>query len=639
MLALAGLLAPAAASAAPLSELPPTALAGSGSCLHATGAAGELLHDAGGPIGRPTPIELLRGGPGGFAPAGTALLGDEIFACAAVGGRPDGAAVLAGIVPDPQGRPEIVAADRSPGRTFGAPVVVARPGGRAEVVEVAAARSAGGDAVVAWVQATGSRGQVFASLRPAGGTFGAPVAVDSGPGQVDLVAGMSAGGDAVLAWSAIVPGDQLGLGTRVMASIAPAGGRFGGARVVARDGRAAGLAVADDGRTLLALSARRALRVAERPPGGAFGAPVRLARTSASQVAVVLAGGGRAAVVWASAGTGAAGVATRAASGAFSRPVTLAHGSGSRRSAIAGGASVAGGGDLGALAEARVAAALTPDGVLAAWLAPRRVAGLATTGVRTAFVPAGGGPVERSALAGGLRDATSVTAYPTAGGGAGVAWLEMSSARRALLHAAEAAGTRPPDPPAPTVSVGAPLHPVLKWSQALGLRVACSAACDLRAQAPGGTADGTLSLSRAGHGVLRIQPLDRPIARLRGGRVRLRLLYGAPGAAHPAVRAVSVRLRLRALPGLPRAHAVRARRLPGDRIRVTWTTDVASRQAGFVAIGQATRGGQARAVNAIVHPRTRRRFALVLHHVRGVRFVTLYTFAGFAKRQLVVRVR
>ena len=102
--AAAALLGTAPASAAPLTELPPTALAGSGSCLHATGAAGELLHDAGGLVGRPTPIELLRGGPGGFAPAGTALLGSEGFICAAVAGRPDGSALLAAVVADTQGR-------------------------------------------------------------------------------------------------------------------------------------------------------------------------------------------------------------------------------------------------------------------------------------------------------------------------------------------------------------------------------------------------------------------------------------------------------------------------------------------------------------------------------------------------------
>jgi hypothetical protein len=103
-LSAAALLVPAPASAAPLSELAPAALAGTGSCLHATGAAGELAHDAGGRVGEPTPIELLRGCAGGFAPAGTALLGSEGFICAAVAGRPDGSALLAAVVADTQGR-------------------------------------------------------------------------------------------------------------------------------------------------------------------------------------------------------------------------------------------------------------------------------------------------------------------------------------------------------------------------------------------------------------------------------------------------------------------------------------------------------------------------------------------------------
>ena len=172
-LAALALLLPATASAAPLSELAPAQLAGSGSCLHATGASGELLHDAGGLGGQSTPLELLRAGPGGFAPTGTAALGEESFTCAAVAGRPDGAAVLAGIVRDPAGRDEIVAADRSPGGTFAAPAVVARPGGR-EILEIATALSARGDALVAWIEASDSSAHVFASLRPAGGAFGAP---------------------------------------------------------------------------------------------------------------------------------------------------------------------------------------------------------------------------------------------------------------------------------------------------------------------------------------------------------------------------------------------------------------------------------------------------------------------------------
>jgi hypothetical protein len=189
------------------------------------------------------------------------------------------------------------------------------------------------------------------------------------------------------------------------------------------------------------------------------------------------------------------------------------------------------------------------------------------------------------------------------------------------------------------VSVGRPVHSVLKWSDPVALRVRCSAACDLRVQAPGGTADGTLTLPQAGRGILRVYPLGRPLARVRGGRVHLRLVYGAPGAAHPVVRVVSVRLRLRRLPVLPHPFDVRARRRPGGRIRVTWSTDVASPEAGFVVFGAATRGGQVLAGNVIIHPRHRRRFALTLRHARAVRFVTLYTFAGFSRHHLVVRVR
>jgi hypothetical protein len=60
--------------------------------------------------------------------------------------------------------------------------------------------------------------------------------------------------------------------------------------------------------------------------------------------------------------------------------------------------------------------------------------------VRTAFVPAAGGPVQRTLLGGGLRDAADVVRFPAAGGDAGVAWLEPGARGHALLHAAPAGG-------------------------------------------------------------------------------------------------------------------------------------------------------------------------------------------------------
>jgi hypothetical protein len=57
--------------------------------------------------------------------------------------------------------------------------------------------------------------------------------------------------------------------------------------------------------------------------------------------------------------------------------------------------------------------------------------------------------------------------------------------------------------------------------------------------------------------------------------------------------------------------------------------------------GQARRGGRALALNVAVGGAHRRRFALNLIHVRGVRFVTLrgYGPGRGVGRRLVVRVR
>ena len=248
--------------------------------------------------------------------------------------------------------------------------------------------------------------------------------------------------------------------------------------------------------------------------------------------------------------------------------------------------------------------------------------------MRTAFVPTVGGPVERSTLGGGLRDADNVVAYPLGDGGAGVAWLQPDANLRSRLYAAVPGGTRSADPPAPDVRVGRPRRTLLSYDQPLTLPVTCSAACDVRVQARSNQAEGTLSLSRAGRGTLRVGPRAAPIARASGGVVRLRLLYGAPGAAHPAARTLAVRLRARPLPPQPRAGNLRATRRPGDRIRVTWTIDRPAGRTAFLVSGLATRGGPTLTLNAAVDPtRRRRHFALVLGHVRGVRFVKLSTYA------------
>jgi hypothetical protein len=86
---------------------------------------------------------------------------------------------------------------------------------------------------------------------------------------------------------------------------------------------------------------------------------------------------------------------------------------------------------------------------------------------------------------------------------------------------------------------------------------------------------------------------------------------------------------------------VRAVRRPGDRIRITWTTDRASAGTTFVVAGTATRRGPVLTLNAAGGPRPRRHFAVTLFHVRGVRYVRLTTYVPGRPggRPLVIRVR
>jgi hypothetical protein len=107
------------------------------------------------------------------------------------------------------------------------------------------------------------------------------------------------------------------------------------------------------------------------------------------------------------------------------------------------------------------------------------------------------------------------------------------------------------------------------------------------------------------------------------------------------LRVLRVRVRLTHLPAVQRARAVRAIRVPGDRIRVTWRTAASGADTAFLVTASATRAGAPRAVGA-VFGRRGRRFALRLRHVRGLRFVSVSTLGSSVdpiSHALVVRVR
>src|SRR5262249_32644224 len=87
------------------------------------------------------------------------------------------------------------------------------------------------------------------------------------------------------------------------------------------------LAAAPDGRALAVFSSGSSVQVAERPPGGAFGAPATVATVKEPFVvlpAAAIGAGGGAVVGWGGLFSEAVGAVSAAGTGAFGAPVTLA---------------------------------------------------------------------------------------------------------------------------------------------------------------------------------------------------------------------------------------------------------------------------------------------------------------------------
>jgi hypothetical protein len=481
-----------------------------------------------------------------------------------------------------------------------------------------------GDAVVVWLQA---HGPLRAAVRPPGGSFGAPVTLAAAaerPGR--LRAGLGADGQAVVVWASRVAGSfPTDLRVRVSVDLRPA-------RTVATISAtsAAALAVAGDGRALLALPERGAVRVSERPPGGEFGAPVTVGPApdpGGELTAAAAATDGAAAVLWTGFLRGATLAVTRPAAGAFGAPVTL-----SRGWRLSGEARILASERVldaiqaipanGEGRDGRVAVGVTPSGARAAWLGRRLTAGVRAIVVRSAALPSAG-PPERAVLSSPLRDAKAPFLVPGPGGDAGVAWLDYGDSIEPRLHVALPGVAERPDGPAPGLHVGAPELSTLDWNDPLFLRARCRPRCDVRAQTAGLRADSSTSfVPGGGPEITFAQRSIRPIAPPGGGPVRIRFLYGAPGAHHPRARTATVRLRLHPVPATPRPSALRAVRA-GDVVRVSWRTQARSEPNHMIVIGRASPAGPPLTAGAFAAG-DRRRFAVRLRHARAVRFVTLH---------------
>lgn len=176
----------------------------------------------------------------------------------------------------------ILVVDRPPGGQFGPPHDIARgtlpTRGGGKVLAVGPR----GDAVV--IFQTGSYSErderFFASVRPAGGSFGAPVEIPGSRETLDFAPAMDAQGNLLVAFSADRPERTApGLDAGVFAAFRPAGGEFGPSELISSPANANEPVAAFDaaGNALVAFNdVTGGVQVVRRPAGGRFEAPQTL---------------------------------------------------------------------------------------------------------------------------------------------------------------------------------------------------------------------------------------------------------------------------------------------------------------------------------------------------------------------------
>jgi hypothetical protein len=620
-------LAPASASAAPFAEVPFAATAATATCLRATGAPGELVRSS------RTGARFLQAGAGGIAESGFVETGAPQGECPPVASRPNGAAVIA------QSGSGLWVATREPAGTWTKPAKLAPEASRAAV-----AVADSGAAVVAWIEPGAARRfTVKAMRRPAGGAFGVEETLGGARSSTGYAlegsvrAAIAAGGEALVLWTQ-PPSDRATRRMPVNVSIAPPGGAFAAPQRVGitQLASAPALAAAPDGRALTVFSDGKDVMVAERAPGGGFGAPATLAAVkepSAVLPAVAIGSGGAAVVGWHGLYSQGVSAVARAGTGPFGAPVALAAPAGvSGRGdelltllsvfGLGGfgpsGVSGAGDGDAGNLR-----AALTPDGrALLTWSTLLGVP-------RVATFPIAGGHVDRFPLGSGTRAASGVAPLLTQAGSPAIAWTDNGEGvnRSGRVHVAVEGVAAAADPPAPRVSLGRPRDATLEPEQALRLPVTCSSACEVRVDLPDHFAS-TVYVELAGPGtrVVALEGFFTPVAPARRGPVRVRLRYSAPGAHAGTERTETVTLernKTAPTPGVERLRAVRH----GSRVDVSWRSDRKADADAFVVLGLPGRVFEAEGA-VVADPKSAggRRFTARLTGAKEVRYV--FVFAG-----------
>ena len=380
--------------------------------------------------------------------------------------------------------------------------------------------------------------------------------------------------------------------SRVNVVSAPPGSPFGAARRLGTGSISdPALAVAADGRALVAANGYDGLEVYERPPGGDFGPRTIPFEASADNIAIALRSGGAAAIAWQnSVGEDVHAVVRDGATpfGMWTQVLTPPPPE-SESSLGTSGAVVLDDGPPPEPTEA-LRVTLGADGrALLVWATEDRGLGTATV--------TSSGRTEIGTLGSPLRAPLGPSPLLLADGTRALAWTDdrpyLSSGPWAgRLHLALEGAAAQPARPVPTIEVGPPRRRELRPAQPLIVPVRCSAACDLRASLPG-QADNfiTASLARAGTADLRFDPPGEAIAPERPGRIRITLQSGSPGAATAQRRIVGVRLRRLPPPPLPQFLDVAIRRR-GDDLVVRWRTDVPPRDGYQFAYATRTRDAE-----------------------------------------------
>ena len=271
----------------------------------------------------------------------------------------------------------------------------------------------------------------------------------------------------------------------------------------------------------------------ERPPGGAFGAPVKLARVTdpAGGVAIArLHDSGAAAIAWSGNYLMQVRMATRPGLGGFRPPVTVAKGDPLPKDFdpfwfSPAFAEMSGGIMFDNSLFFGEALTLTADG--------RALLGVTARGAETYVARLATAPLTGAAGinagAGGEFDIPLLTQpFVLADGTPALSWITNVGENHFTLHLATEGGTRPASGPAPRVRFGAPVRRVLDYDDALRLPFTCSGPCSVRAQIVGHEySDGVATRFSAGSDELRIFS-NEPIAAKGRGTVRVRVKYGAP---------------------------------------------------------------------------------------------------------------